>query len=260
MRIRVEHRTMYAYAAPLARGVQLARLFPSAHEGAIVTAWRVTAQGGKVGAPFLDGHANRCALVTLNAGVRNAEIRVAGQVETRDTAGRYRGAEPLAPAYFLRETPLTQPDESIRTLTVPDEAWTDAAIALMHLVRDRVDYRTGATDVHVPAAEALARGAGVCQDHAHILIAALRLRGIPARYVSGYLFAGDSHAASHAWVEAFMGYDWLGLDPSNRHIVDEAYVRLACGLDYASARPLSGVRVGGAEETLSVAVEVQAQQ
>jgi len=261
MRLRIEHRTHYRYGAPIARGVQLVRLFPSAHAGVAVLSWRVSASGGRVGESFLDGFANRCALVDLDAGVTEAEIRVNGHVETFDKMGRLDGSdEPLPPSYFLRETRLSAADDSLRTLKISEGSASDRAIALMHVVRDRVDYQPGATDVTHTAAEAFALGAGVCQDHAHIFLAAARAHAMPARYVSGYLFAGDWHAASHAWVEVEVGGYWLALDPANRAIIDDHYVRLACGLDYSDARPISGVRFGGAEETLSVEVDVQHQQ
>ncbi|NWG52743.1 MAG: transglutaminase family protein [Hydrogenophilaceae bacterium] len=261
MRLRIEHRTVYRYGAPIARGVQLVRLFPSAHAGAAVLSWRVTAEGGRVGETFPDGFGNRCALVDLDGGVTQTEIRVNGHVETFDRGGGVEGlAEPLPASYFLRETRLTAADEAIRRLTIEPDAPRERAIALMHLVRDKVDYQPGATDVTHSAAEAFGLGAGVCQDHAHIFLAAARAQGMPARYVSGYLFAGDWHAASHAWVEAFVGDGWIALDPANREIVNDHYVRLAGGLDYADARPIAGVRFGGAEESLHVDVDVQHQQ
>lgn len=261
MRLRISHRTSYRYAEPIARGLQLVRLFPSAHAGLSALSWNVAAAGGRVGRSFLDGYANRTALVDLDEGTTRVEIRVDGLVETRGTnAILENAAEALPPAYYLRSTELTAPDEAIRGLMKPARADYETAIALMHAVRDRVDFQAGVTDVTAPAGEALARGAGVCQDHAHIMLAAARARGLPARYVSGYIFAGDSHVASHAWTEAFTENGWLGLDPANRALVDEAYVRLACGLDYREASPVAGVRIGGAEETMNVAVEVRDQQ
>lgn len=261
MRLRIEHRTVYRYGAPIARGVQLVRLFPTAHAGVAVLSWRVRAEGGRVGEMFLDGFGNRCALVDLDGGVTEAEIRVNGHVETFDKHGALDGlTETLPPSYFLRETTLTAPDDALRGLTIAEGSARDRAVALMHLVRDRVAYQTGATDVTHTAAEAFALGAGVCQDHAHIFAAAARAHGMPARYVSGYLFAGDWHAASHAWVEAFVGDGWIALDPANRAIVNDHYVRLAGGLDYTDARPIAGVRFGGAEESLHVDVDVQQQQ
>jgi transglutaminase-like putative cysteine protease len=100
----------------------------------------------------------------------------------------------------------------------------------------------------------------VCQDHAHIFIAAARTIGVPARYVTGYLVTGDAADAHHAWAEAWVeGLGWVGFDVANRVCPTERHVRLACGLDAGYAAPITGSRKGGAEEKLDVAVEVQQQ-
>ena len=101
-------------------------------------------------------------------------------------------------------------------------------------------------------------GTGVCQDHAHVFVTAARLLGLPARYVSGYLFVEDGQEdASHAWAEvAVEGLGWVGFDVANQISPDERYVRLAVGLDYREAAPISGVRRGAGGETLEVDVSV----
>jgi transglutaminase-like putative cysteine protease len=121
----------------------------------------------------------------------------------------------------------------------------------------------GATTVMTTAAEALAKGSGVCQDHAHVFIAVARLLGLPARYVSGYLWQGGSEtaSASHAWAEAHVpDFGWLGFDPANNICPTEKYVRVAIGLDYGEAAPVRGIRRGAADEVLTVAVDVQPAQ
>ena len=104
------------------------------------------------------------------------------------------------------------------------------------------------------AEQAAAAGHGVCQDFAHIFIAAARLLGIPARYVSGHLFRRDgAHAqeAAHAWAEAWVGdLGWVAFDPANGICADDAYVRVACGLDYRDAAPVAGARSGGGAERI----------
>ncbi|MGH8324759.1 MAG: transglutaminase-like domain-containing protein, partial [Steroidobacteraceae bacterium] len=93
-------------------------------------------------------------------------------------------------------------------------------------VRDHVDYLPNITDSETTAAEAFAHGAGVCQDHAHVMIAAARSLGYPARYVSGYLcpLDADMPAASHAWAEVFVdNLGWVGFDAANRQSPDERY-------------------------------------
>ena len=262
MRLTIRHRTIYNYEAPLERGVQLVRLWPGPHAGLSVLLWDVRALGARMGRSYTDGLSNRCALADLDPHATRTEIIVEGEGETRDTAARtIAAAEPLPPDYFLRVSPRTEPNEDIIALSTNlAGSPREKAEALMHAVRDRVSFRVGATDVEGVAADALRKGEGVCQDHAHLFCSAARAIAIPARYVSGYLFTGDARSpAAHAWVEAHDGEGWLGLDPANRTQVSESYVRLAIGLDYRDAAPIVGARAGGGAESLSVEVNVSVQ-
>lgn len=260
MKLLVDHTTAYSYATPLTHSLQMVRLFARAHAGMAVLNWRVEASRGDALESFEDGLGNRAALAEAR-GAR-AHLRVSGMVETSDTQGWVHGApDPLPARYFLRETPLTAPDEALKSLSAsaPDDSYR-RAIWLRDAVRDHMDFQVGATDAATPAAIAFARGAGVCQDHAHALIAAARACGLPARYVSGYLWTGaDREPASHAWAEIHIdGQGWLGLDPANRLWMSPSHVRLTIGLDYAHAAPVTGVRRGGGVETMDVSLAVKA--
>ena len=132
----------------------------------------------------------------------------------------------------------------------------------MKAVATELVYEPGATDVQTRADEVLALGRGVCQDFAHVLLAACRCVGIPARYVSGYLYdpklEGDN-AASHAWVDVWdEGRGWIALDPTHDREQTEAYVRVAVGRDYGDVPPTRGVYKGAAHETLAVRVGLRA--
>lgn len=125
------------------------------------------------------------------------------------------------------------------------------------------DYRQLTTQVDSPIDEALEERQGVCQDFAHIMLALIRPLGIPARYVSGYLYHGPEYhdrsdtRASHAWIEAWLpGLQWVGFDPTNDLIVAERHVKAAVGRDYADVPPTRGVFKGRATSELSVAVQV----
>jgi transglutaminase-like putative cysteine protease len=101
---------------------------------------------------------------------------------------------------------------------------------------------------------------GVCQDHAHIFITAMRLLGYPSRYVSGYLMMNDREEqdATHAWAEAHLdGIGWVGFDVSNGYSPDDRYIRVATGLDYKDASPMTGMRFGNNTEHLAVQLQVQ---
>lgn len=133
---------------------------------------------------------------------------------------------------------------------------------LMAEIHERVEYRPGETGTETTAEQALQKGSGVCQDHAHILIAAARTLGLPARYVSGYLMMEDQpeQAATHAWAEVYLnGLGWVGFDAANKMCPDDRYVRIACGLDYKDAAPIAGLVHGSVNEQLKVAVTVENQ-
>jgi len=144
------------------------------------------------------------------------------------------------------------------------------ARAATSLVHERFRYEKGATHVQSSIDDVLHNGAGVCQDFAHLLLAVLRARGLPARYVSGYLVPlaaagpGASAAeviggqASHAWTEVYVpGRGWFGLDPTLGQAVDLRHVRIAYGRDYGDVAPVRGVYKGHAGQRLSVDVRVR---
>jgi transglutaminase-like putative cysteine protease len=144
--------------------------------------------------------------------------------------------------------------------TIAPAAELDRLHDLMNAIADRVSYVVGSTDAGTTAEEALKLGSGVCQDHAHIFIAAARCLGFPARYVSGYLLMDSTvnQVASHAWAEAHVNaLGWVAFDAANRISPDERYVRLATGRDYREATPVSGIRLGQASEALAVQITVE---
>ena len=132
----------------------------------------------------------------------------------------------------------------------------------------RLEYLRGRTEVGIDVEEVLAAGAGVCQDFAHLAIALLRAVGVPARYVSGYLFTSDDRTGAdagdevevetHAWVEAAVpGGGWWPFDPTNRQPVDERHVAIGRGRDYDDVAPFRGIYSGPPEHELSVGVRMR---
>ncbi len=111
--------------------------------------------------------------------------------------------------------------------------------------------------------EALEKRAGVCQDFAHVMIAVLRDAGIPARYISGYIFRGESPIlgaeASHAWCEAYLPpYGWVGFDPTNDVLGNDHFVKIAIGRDYRDVSPVRGVYRGSTRSEMHVNVAMEA--
>lgn len=265
MKLRIFHQTVYRYDRPVRNLVQSLRLTPSVFEGQRTHDWAITVSGGTRGPGFRDGAGDWIEGWTVRGPTEEVTVTVTGRIETRDTAGVLRGhRELIHPLAYLRDTVATEPEEGLRDLA---GSVTDAAdpLALAHRlsasVSDAIAYAPGQTEFHTTAAEALAQGQGVCQDHAHALIAVARLRDLPARYVSGYLRSTteeEPHEAAHAWAEIHVqGLGWVGFDPANRCCPDERYVRLGSGLDASDAAPIRGIAAGQGIETLDVAVSVE---
>lgn len=267
MLLTIDHVTRYSYEVPVRRVVQSHRLTPSVFDGQKVLAWDVSAPGGQAGGAFRDGAGDWVQAWTFAGPLSAIEVRVRGQVETQDLAGVLRGHRESAPvSAYLRPTPLTEPSAALTSLAAEcraDDALSTAH-ALMSAVTRVLAYQPGVTHAGTPAAEALAAGAGVCQDHAHVLCSAARSLAIPARYVSGYLMvdAGSQRAgAAHAWSELWIeGLGWVGFDPANACSPDGRHVRLASGLDALQAAPIRGATRAAGTERLEVSVAVTAAQ
>lgn len=265
MRLTVEHTTSYHYDAPVDYGLQQVRLTPKERKGQKIINWDITINGGIKELHFTDNNVNHVDLISIDSGGDKVIIKVKGEVETSDTAGvigRHLGCMPLW--IFKRPTLLTNPGPRIKALL--KELGSDfendiaRAHALSQLIVEHVPYAIGKTDADTDAEQAIVHAAGVCQDHAHIFVSAMRLLGHPARYVSGYLMMNDreDQDATHAWAEAwFESIGWVGFDVSNGYSPDDRYIRVATGLDYNDASPVSGMRFGPTGESMQVQLQVQ---
>ena len=97
---------------------------------------------------------------------------------------------------------------------------------------------------------------GVCQDFANLFICMARLLGIPARYVCGYVYTGNT-GASHAWLQLYIPeVGWRGFDPTNGVLASTNHIRVAYGRHYRDATPTSGTLYSSARETMTVDVQV----
>lgn len=266
MLLSVDHLTRYTYDSPVRAVVQSHRLTPARFDGQRVLSWTVSVSGGEMGGAFRDGAGDLVQGWTVKGPVSAIEVRVQGQVETHDLAGVLRGHRELVPPMaYLRATPATKADASLMALaeTAAQDDPLSQAHALAFAVAGAIAYRPGTTHSHTTAAEALAQGEGVCQDHAQALIACARHLGVSARYVAGYLCSaqdGQPHEASHAWAELHVpGYGWIGFDPANRCCPDDRYIRLGSGLDAAEAAPIKGIARGRGAESMDVTVAIQSQ-
>ncbi|MBU3821375.1 transglutaminase family protein [Flavobacteriaceae bacterium XHP0103] len=147
------------------------------------------------------------------------------------------------------------------SLNVKEKSPYKIVLELCDYVYKNFKYIKGVTTVNSTIDDVWELKSGVCQDFTNILLQLTRTVGIPARYVSGYIFADDNttrgEGASHAWIEAYIPYyGWLGFDPTNNIIVNENHIRLAIGRNYSDCAPIQGVYKGNVEEELLVNVEV----
>jgi len=266
MRLHITHETHYAYSEPVKRSVQNLRLTPRQETSQRALNWTITAPGKQHAQ--VDAHGNVVHLLTLDQPHREIRILVTGTVETDDNrCSELHDQGSLSPLAYLASTALTRPDQALATFAHGQYLQQgDREAALLKLashVCDHIEYIPGVTDVHESAAQAFERRKGVCQDHAHVFVTCCRASGVPARYVSGYLYIGNgSEVASHAWADAWLGPErgWLGIDVTNRTLVTGNHCRLAVGRDYLEACPVRGVRRGGGQEAMRVEVSINASQ
>lgn len=260
----IRHETLYRYTAPLTYTIQQLRLTPRASAHQSVLGWQVMA-GGRLH-EFADAFGNRCHMLTMTGPLDEVRIVAAGTIAV-EPLDRGRLDEPpgMSPLVFTTSTPLTTATPEVQDFAdqyLKPGGGSASYLALAEAIQGTVAYRSGTTAVTTTASDALRLGAGVCQDHAHLFLAACRASGVPARYVSGYIDPGGTdHAESHAWVDVWVeetGFaGWVSIDVTHARFTDTSHCRLAVGRDYDSAAPVRGVRRGGGEETLSVHVSVQ---
>ncbi|MDB5698761.1 MAG: transglutaminase family protein [Alphaproteobacteria bacterium] len=267
MRLTVAYTTVYHYAEPTRRVIQLLRVTPLSFTGQNVLDWRIDVDCDAQLREGRDGFGNVTHMLYVDTPVRDLRIAVAGRVLTEDSAGLVRGlVDDLPAAVFRRSTPLSESGPALDRFAAEIAGKGGAPLDQLHRLSARIHstmgFDTEATAVETAAEEAYAAGHGVCQDFVHIFLAVARRLGLPARYISGHLLRRDGahvQPAAHAWVEACVeDLGWVAFDPTNGISTDDAYIRVACGLDYRDAAPIAGARSGGGTEQLSVEVAVRA--
>jgi transglutaminase-like putative cysteine protease len=251
MRLNIEHHTQYVYSSPVDYTIQQLRLTPQSGFGQHVKYWDIKTQGQLDS--FEDAFGNTTHTLVIDQPHSELSVTVLGEVETG--VNDYTQQQPLPLHIYLRDTPLTLADSAIVAFAANYKH--KPIDDLMRALVDKVGYIKGATEVTTTAIEAFKLGQGVCQDHAHVFIACCRSLGYPARYVSGYLFTQDgSLMQSHAWVDVWFDHAWQSIDVSNGCHAGETYIRLATGLDYRTASPVTGMRTGGGVEGMATSVVV----
>lgn len=262
MRLDVVHTTQYAYDSPVRASTQYLRLTPRDSARQSVVSWQIEAPGTPT--RTTDGYGNVLHVLTLDKPVSEIRIRVSGTVETRPAYDEGADPVPLSPLVFTRPTALTRAEGELAAFAERFRRGAGSPTGLGDLaaaILKKMPFTPGGTHAGNSAAEAFALGSGVCQDHTHVFVACCRRLGVPARYVSGYIYAKGAGVASHAWAEAWVVDRWRSFDIANSRPAGEDHIKLAIGADYLDACPIRGTRIGGGGETMvAVASVAQSQQ
>jgi transglutaminase-like putative cysteine protease len=266
-RFEIEHTTRFAYTGPITETMMELRLMPLDGRGQRLLEFALVVSPRVKLTTYRDGYGNLVHYFNLLRAHRKLRITSRSLVEMDGDAGP---AEDALVWDFLRfRAPVTD-EVGVNALaarhrpsdptsaTAVDRALENLTIAIS---RD-FTYDPAVTNVYTEVAEVLELRAGVCQDFAHLFIAAARAMGVPARYVSGYIHlpgdGGVTEGASHAWAEAWVpGAGWVGFDATHPVRAGENHVRVAVGRDYRDAAPTRGVYVGQATGTMLVNVRTR---
>ncbi len=282
MEYTIDHQTTYYYAEPVYESYTIIHLHPRSDHNQFCTRYVLELSPRSRVHNYTDRYGNEVQHFALLPAHASLSIVTHSNVVTTlehdppepvDATRALLSADPELPTYydFLHESAYVHFAPEIAAFSAeigePGERIGAWACAAAHHINRAIRYDADATSVRSTVVEALEGRAGVCQDYAHIMIALLRAQGIPARYVSGYIFRGESQVlgaeASHAWCEAYLPpYGWVGFDPTNDRLINDHFVKVAIGRDYRDVSPVRGIYRGSrhAEMSVNVAMDVLAQQ
>ncbi|MFI5000780.1 MAG: transglutaminase domain-containing protein [Reyranellales bacterium] len=286
MRYQLSHRTSYSYASSVDSAHHIAHLRAREFPGQKVTSMGiVTHPEPALAVQHLDHFGNHIDVYRIDQPHQRFDIEVQAVVDVHfpdppaaaatprweDICAALNGGGfpvPVEASEFVYESPLVPFDKALgdygaKSFT-PGRPILEAARELASRIKADFEYRPGATDISTPLAEVFAGKSGVCQDFAHVMIAALRAHGLAAGYVSGYIRTVHSREeialrgsdASHAWAAVWCGEaaGWVHLDPTNDLVASEDHVAVAWGRDFSDVSPLRGVILGGDVHTYGVEV------
>lgn len=274
---RIKHITRYTYPSPVIDSANQVMLFPINDEQQEVKKHELIITHHPAVEIFTDYFGNKVGIFSVikphtelsiqsNIEVITKEVQLPASdtaPETQwDNLVMIREQFPYMD-FMLQENFEAHDEVSEVVKSMMNEAVTPFAAAqqMSAFVYDSFEYKKGITSVETQVDEIWKLKAGVCQDFAHILLVMLRLVGIPARYVSGYICPKNhelrGEGATHAWVEAYIPfYGWLGFDPTNNCIVSDRHVRLAIGRSFTDCTPVKGTYKGSSEHKLEVSVVI----
>ena len=272
-RFEIEHTTRFSYSGPITETVMEVRLQPLDGRGQRCLDFNLEVSPRMPVGTYRDGYGNRVHYFNLLRAHDRVRVTSRSVVEMDLEKNREELAEADLVFDFLRFRPPVTDAPGIRALAArqaPSDLGSGPSVeaaldALTIAISHDFAYDPAVTNVYTGVEEVLELRAGVCQDFAHLFIAAARSMGVPARYVSGYIHipgdGGVTEGASHAWAEAWVpGAGWVGFDATHPIRAGENHVRVAVGRDYRDAAPTRGVYVGTATGTMNVVVRTRASE
>jgi transglutaminase-like putative cysteine protease len=274
MLLRVQHETKLAYTEPVSETVFEVRMAPPSDEDQTNLGYQLRTMPATPVTVYRDGFGNRVDLFNILTPYRELLIRATSIVRMhRVQSGEARlERQSFAPESddfrtadtieYLLPSPLAKHgpelEEFVATLPPCNGTMIEVVDGLMAAVRSRLVYEKKVTTAKTQVGEALRLGRGVCQDFAHLFLAACRGIGLPSRYVSGYIHL-PGEVATHAWCQVWAGRaGWVDVDPTHGTYPAYDHVKIAIGRDYSDVPPNRGLWKGRAKETIAVSVKVEA--
>ena len=286
-RYKLVHVTQFKYDGPVSESYNELRLRPRHDECQSCLSFRITTNPSAKAIGHQDFYGNWVHLFHILPDHRYLRVESEAVILVHPQPPVPRSLVPLSELKQMREALLDDyfdwvtPSKycpfspEVAELVAQAEAESDGTVqgfaeTASRIIHEGFRYQPGATHVHSSVADCIETRSGVCQDFSHLLLSLLRMRGVPSRYVSGYLVPRQTTdergamerviggLASHAWVQAYVpGTGWLGLDPTVGQFVEEQHIRVAYGRDYGDVAPVRGVYKGHAGQNLSVDVLVR---
>lgn len=272
MLLSIRHQTELLYAEPITESVIELRMMPRSDEQQTLRSFELVVGPEAPVFEHLDWQGNRAHHFSIVDMHDRVQIVAASTVETRATRLRLQELSDLLPFtdmghrlqdFLLPHGPV-QKDPRLLSFAESTGIFQERRAAMVFSavvtrLGELITYTKGVTNSATSVGDVLTHGQGVCQDYAHVALSLLRTLGIPARYLSGYLYRPESaELETHAWVEAFVpSLGWIGLDPTHGQLAGESHIAVAVGRSYADVPPNRGVYRGGAEERIKVSVQIK---
>jgi transglutaminase-like putative cysteine protease len=267
MNLEIVHSTRYKYSGPIAETVMEVRLRPMDGNGQRCLKFDLDVSSGIKPRTYRDGYGNHVHYFNIVRPHTRLIVTSRSIVETGLEPDEEAGEElvqdflrfrsPVKDVAGVRELAARHPIADHHSASDVEHALDELTLTISR----EFTYDRSVTDVYSGVDEVLELRAGVCQDFAHLFIAAARAMAVPARYVSGYIHSpdgGGSSSASHAWAEGWVPLKgWVGFDATHPVRTSENHVRLAVGRDYTDAAPTRGIYVGSATGSMNVGVRTR---